>query len=443
MNQAKEPAIYEKQLMALGQVLQTLRESKTIQSLVEGLLGYLQVEFEFNLIWIGLYKQAEHQLVGIAGITPTVDANFVRQKFTLNPGDVLEQVVMQQSSLRIPDLREEARAGEWRKAAQRFNIQGTAIYPIRQRGRCWGVVMLGTHRWGFSPRNEEKLRILVALGEMGALLEQLELAQQQQQVKQPEESLLMLLTKLRSLPNLNQRLDAILAETHRFIAPSRTYIYWFDQQRRLFWRRGMQPAKAGRREGPAEIAVQDLAGFYQALVGDQMVVIGEAQTVLKADTTHRLLQYTQAQALVAAPILYQNELKGFLWVESHPSRIWLESEKKLIRATSHLVGLTAPLEEMELTLKQTRADQSLVTVVARAIACDQDWQATLKNCAEELCHRLQVDRVLLLLWDADQGKFTVRYQSHPPEPSSAARTPPSSGGTRLANARAHHDGYLH
>lgn len=417
MGSQKEPSAYERQLVALGRVLQALREEDSADALIETTLNYLQSEFDYALIWVGLYDRLDHRLHGKGGMTPAGDTAFLRQRFTLNPGDILEQVVIQQRPLGVPDLREEPRAAEWRKMAQKFNVQGTIIFPIRYKDRCFGVTLLGSHLWGVSPHAEEKARLSMLLGGMAAGLYQIEVDWQRQQTKRPADPLLSLLAKLRSLPTLAQRLESITHETHEFIGPDRTNIYWFEPEQRYFWRR------VGKRQGTIHscdknqttsgILVQEVNSFYQALAADQLVSIGEAHSSLKADMTGRLMQLIQARSLLAAPILFQDELLGFLAVEGNDARIWSEEEKSYVRGVSQLLALTAPLEAMEETVQQVKLDQALSAEISRAITSDDDWSKTLNTCAAQLCERLRTERFLVLLFDQDQENFEICYQSQP------------------------------
>lgn len=417
MGQQKEPTAYEKQLVALGRALQTLREEENVDVLIETTLSYLQDEFDYSLIWIGLYDRLDHRLFGKGGVMPTGDTSFLKQRFILSPGDILEQVVIQQRPVGVPDLREETRAGEWRKAAQKFNIQGTMIFPIRYKDRCFGVSLLGSTLWGVSPRSDEKARLSMIFGGLAAALYQIEVDWQRQQTKRPEEPLLSLLSKLRSLPTLSQRLESVVEETHHFVNPSRTNIYWFERERRYFWRRVSNRQKTtgfgDNYQVASGITVQEINSFYQALAADQLVSIGEAHSSLKADITSRLMQQIKARSLLAAPILFQNELLGFLAVEGSEARIWEEEEKSYVRGAAQLIALTAPLEEMEETVQQTRLDQALTAEITHAIYSDEDWKTTLKNCADKLCQRLRAERFLVLLYDRDQEKFEICYQSQP------------------------------
>ena len=410
MGAQKEPSTYERQLVALGRVLQTLREEERVEQLVETALSYLQSEFSYVLTWIGLYDRVAHRLDGQGGSTPTGDLSFLKQRLVLNPGDLLEQVVIQQRLVGVPDLREEPRAGEWRQVAQLFNIQGTIIFPIRYKDRCFGVTLLGSHLWGVSPHSEEKARLSMLLGELGAVLYQAEVEQQRQQTKRPDEPLLMLLGKLRSMTSLGQRLEAIVQQTQTFIGAGYTNIYWFEPQRRYFWQR------IGTRE-PIEpqpgIIVQEVNSFYQALAADQLVSIGEAHSSLKADITGRLMQQLGARSLLAAPISFQNELLGFLAVEGAEPRIWSEEEKNYVRGAAQLIALAAPLEEMEESVQRAKQDQALTAEISRAIYSDDDWRNTLNHCAMQLCQRLRAERFLVLMYDPDLERFEICYQSHP------------------------------
>jgi GAF domain-containing protein len=419
MGWQKEISSYEKQITTLGRTLQALREETTVDGLVRAALAYLQTEFGYELVWLSLYDPIGHRLQGKGGVSPSHDASFLKQRVHLAPGDLLEQVVIQQQPLGVPDLRQETRIGEWAALAQKFNIQGTSIYPICSRDRCFGVVLLGSQRWGTSAKSEEKTCLSVVLLEMAAMLHQLDREEKQRQTKRPAESLLSLSDKLRSLPSLKRRLEAVIDETQRFIDPDRTTlyrttIYWYEPDRRYFWPRAGAGARdqwaIGGKAGSLEIAVEEVSSFYRALCGDQLICVGEASASLRTGLTGRLMQQLQAQSLIAAPILFQGELIGFLAVEGNQSRIWTEMEKIYLRGAAHLMALTAPLEAMEETIQQVKLDQALTAELSHALYSEQDWQATLKKCAEQLYQRLRVERLIVLLWNTDRQRFTLAYQ---------------------------------
>jgi GAF domain-containing protein len=417
MSQSKEPNAYEQQLVTLGRVLQTLREGEDVDLMITAVVDYLKGNFSFDLIWIGLYDRVDHRLFGKGGATPSGhDLDLLKHKFSLTSGDVMEQVVIQQRPIALPDLREEARATEWRKLATKHGIQGTMIFPLRHREQCYGVALLGSRLWGIFPGTEEKARLSMVLGALAVSLNQAEVEWQRQQVKRPEQPLLKLLTDLRSLSNLGQRLDAIVEETHRFINPSRTCVYWFERQSRYFWRRvSNQKKPIGLLDSnplTSGITVQEVSAFYQALVSDQIVSIGEAHSSLKADTTSRLMQQIRARSLLAAPIWFQSELMGFLAVEGNDARIWQEEEKNYVRGAAQLTALVAPLEEMEEKIQQIKLDQSLTAEIAYSIYSQSDWKVTLKTAAELLGKRLKTERFVVLIYDSEQERFDICYQSH-------------------------------
>lgn len=415
---------HEKHLVSLGRTLQALREEENVDALVEMTLSYLHSEFEFSLVWVGLYDRIHHRITGKGGFTPVGDATILTQTYSLEPGDILEQVVVQQRPVGVADLQEEMRAGRWRKSAQKLNIHGTIVFPLRYRDQCLGVVLLGSELWGVSPQSDEKSRLSMLFGELAATLYQRDAERQREQLKKPEEPLLALLGRLRTLPSIDDRLRAIANEAYTFIHASCTYIYWFEAESRFFWRRAAQSSNrtgmhsngrtAGDRDLNQNIPVQQINSFYQALSADQIVVIGDAHSALNTDIAGRLMHYVQGKSLLAAPVLFQNELLGFIAVSDNESRIWSEAEKTFLRAVAQLIALVAPLENTEQTIQQVKLDQALVGEVSRAIYSDEDWAQAFDICAERLCMRLGVERFFVLTYNSNQEKFAVAYQNQPP-----------------------------
>jgi len=424
MGSQKESLSYNKQLVALELVLQALREGETEDGLVRVTLDYLKSELHYALVWLGLYDRNNHRFLGKGGSCASGDPSFFKRRFTVQPGDLLEQVMVQQRPLGIPNL-QEAKVSDWSIAAQKFNIQGTVIFPIHYKNTFLGVVLLGSALWGTSPHAEEKTRMSMILGELGKSLYLLEIDQQRQQVKRLDIPLLNLLPKLRaashipqgSLPNLKKQLAAIIDETHCFITPYRTNIYWYEPKRRYFWKRlGNQGIGFTAKEGKQalEISVQEVTSFYYAMANDQLISVDESDGLLPADQTGRLMQIIQARSLIAAPIIYQEELLGFLSVEGNKARIWTEAEKAFVRGAAHLAALIAPLDQMEKTTQQVKLDQSLTAEVSHALYSEEDWLSSLKKCTEQLCQRFTVERFLVLLYNKDLKKFEIFYQNQPP-----------------------------
>ncbi len=407
----------ENQLVALGRALQTLREEENADVLIETTLNYLETEFKYRLIWIGLYDRLDHRLFGKGGITPTGDTTLLTQRFNLNPGDVLEQVVIQQRAIGIPDLRQESRAGEWRRAAEEFGIQGTLLFPLRCKDRCFGVALLGSHLWGVSPRPNEKAVLSLLLGGLAAALYQIEVDWQRSATKRPDQPLFQVLDELMQVPTLAQRLEAVVTMTQQFITPTRTNLYWYSPERRYFWHRVGNRQSVWRfgdsRTGAAGLTVAEASDFYQALASGQLVAIGAGRSLLKAESTERLLARLRTRSLLAAPIRVRGELLGFLAVEDNGARIWEEAESSYVRAMAQVLALVAGSEEMEAKLQLASEDTKLAAEIAQAIAHSHDTTTVLKECAGLLCKHLEAE-LFLLLQEGDNGQFTITFQQQPP-----------------------------
>ncbi|MEH1909996.1 sensor histidine kinase [Nostoc sp.] len=417
MGQPQKPIVGEQHIISLGRILQRLRDEDNVDVLIETTISYLKEQFDYKLIWIALYDRLNHILFGKGGVTPDNDTVFLRQRVVLNPGDLLEQVVIQQNPLGVADLQTEIRAPEWRKVAQKFHIKGTILLPIRYKDRCLGLLLLGSERWGYLLTGEAKARLMMVIGELGAVLYQNEMDLQHKQTKRSDEPLLELLENLRTVTNLNQRLEAAVQGTHKFVSPSRTNIYWFEREGRYFWcRMSNQLVKLDRNsssEQAAGMTVQDLSDFYYALTVNQIVSIGDAGSSLKSHFTAKLLQRLKVRSLLAAPIIWQKDLVGFLAVESNEPRIWTETDKNFVQGVAGLISLVASTESMESTIKQIQEDAQLTSQVAQGIYSEHDLQETLHSCAKRVLARLGATRFLLLQYDPEQNNYQFIYQNQP------------------------------
>jgi GAF domain-containing protein len=419
MGPTKEPSTYEQQLGRLGEVLEGLRSSGDINLLIDQTLAYIQQNFaaDYELCWLGLYDQAEHRLFGKGGYTPDgKHIDWLKQRHNLASGDLLEQVVVQRHSLAVADLRQELRAGEWRKVAERYSIQAVTLFPLIQQDRCIGVMLLGSKRWGTFPSNNEKACIRMVLGTLATTLNNVEQEWQRQQFKRPDKPLMEMLNRLRHLPKLGQRLDAAVEETHRYFGATRTSIYWFEPKQRYFWRRVSNQVKTSglldMTTPSSGLTAQELSSFYQSLVSDQVVSVGEVRSSLKADATTRLMQLLKARSLLAAPIIYQSELLGFMAIEGAEPRIWEEEEKQFLRAAAQTIALTAPAEEVESLIHQTQVDYQLISELSQSLYEQNDWRQTITKAAELMGQRLKTDRLFVLLYDGDRDRFETCYQTH-------------------------------
>jgi GAF domain-containing protein len=407
---------WERQLLGLGKTLQNLREENSIDNLVTTLLDYLQENFDYRLIWVGLYDRANHRIIGKGGISPAGDIKFLKERFALSAGDLLDQVILQKKPVTVTDLREEKRSGQWQQIAQRLELQGAVVYPICTRELAYGVVLMASHIWNAAPKVDERIRISIVLGTMASTLQKIEADWQNQNIKRPDQALLQLLDNLRTLPTLGQRLDEIVQQTHKFIVPMRTNIYWFEREHLYFWRRVTNRSKgaSAKADITAGITVQNAHSLHQALLKDQTLVVVDAKTlVAKSDVTPRNMEQFGAVSTIISPILFQSELLGFLNVESDEVRLWTEEERNFVRGMAQIGALVAPLEEMEATIQRITADHNLMSGIARAIYTEADWQNAMKLAAEQLCQRLSAERFWVALHDKEVGNFRVIYQHHP------------------------------
>ncbi|KST67559.1 GAF domain-containing protein [Mastigocoleus testarum] len=411
----------EQKILSLGRILQNLREEDNVDALIEKTVSFFQEYFQYSLIWVALYDRLNHILFGKGGITPGNETKVLQQRLVLSPGDLLEQVTIEQRPLGVADLRLETRAEEWQELAEKHNLKGTVILPIRYRDCCLGIVLMASERWGYLLSSEIKVMLMTILGELGTILYHHEVDLFHKQTKHPDEPLLEL---LQSLPNLNdfeQRLEAVVHTTHDFISPSRTNIYWFERKGNYFWQRKRNQGKklglnALNKHGiPAQtqINAREFNDFYYTLSGGHMIFIGDGKSSLNSYSTTKLLKQLQARSLLAAPIIWQKELLGFLAVENKEPRIWAEAEQNFIRGAAGLISLNTPVDSMENTIQQVKEHARITTGMLQGIYQEQDIQDIQKifsDAASTILGRLDANRFLVLQLNSERDCYQILYQ---------------------------------
>ncbi len=389
----------------LSQVLPAIWEAETIEQSIQEALEAIRAEFGYTLLWTGLYDRFNHKLT-TRGVITSGPRRFSQSSLTLHPGDLLEQVIVQQQAMVIADIREESRAGAWEQIAKAFELQGTVMLPIQRKGICFGLMILGSRRWGVVPGILENSTLLAITNALAEAIHQNALETQRQQTKQPAKPLLSLLGSLSAFPGLDARLEVVADETQKFVGAP-VSVYWLEPRGRHFW------CRVGKLAGKAanNLSVSEVQGLYQSLCADEMVVLGEAEGSLKASIANRLMQHLKIQSLMAAPIIYQGELQGFITVEGVSARIWSAAEKDYVRGVAQLVGLAMPTCEVDAALSQAKSDHLLSAGVTRSIHSDRDWQHVLGLCIEQLAARIGTDQLMVLSANPERGGFDLCYRT--------------------------------
>jgi GAF domain-containing protein len=400
MGQSTFNKTYESQIIDISRVLQVFREDENTDALIETTIQHIREAFSYRLIWVGIYDRLEHRMIGKGGITPDGDTTFLKQRFLLNPGDLLEQLVIQQKPIGIPDLRQEARAGEWQEIAQKYELQGTLLFPIRCKDRCFGVALLGSHLWGVSPREAEKAHLAMIFGGLASALYKIEIEWQRAVAKRPDQALLQLLEQIHQKRSLDSRLESVIAQTQQFVQATATNIYWYSPEKRFFWHRlGSQQVNrnsAEYRSNPPGVQVSEVPDFYQALAGGQLVTIGSGRSRLKAKTIEQLLTRLKIRSLLAAPILSNQNLVGFLTVEDKEARIWEEADRKYVLAAGQMITLGIGNEAIEEQLKKTQEKEQFAQEISEILRNSSDLTEAFQKASELLTQKLELDGCFIL-----------------------------------------------
>lgn len=429
-------SVPDKPLVALQSVLQQMREQSNSKVLIELALGYIGNIFVAPLIWLAVYDYNNHQLIGQGGVTLLEDVSLLSSTMPLQPGEILEQVVIEQRPISLPDMSQEPRMGFWQQQAKRLGgIQGCLIYPIQHQRRCMGVLMLGSQVWGVTTTEEEKALLGILLGQLAASLSHLESVWKQQMERRVDEPLLSLGQSMVHLTSLEERIEAVATELQTFIGVNRVQVYWLDRQASQFVPRrkvavkaapekpgpvlppgltGLQDKGTAGKPGqqakqPWVLSIRELGDMYYTLADGQVVCATEASGTARSEITPKLMQQLRAQAVMAAPILLGSDLLGFISVESDNPRAWEDVERQMISGTANLLALAAPLDKLEVALEQVRHHQGLTAQIMESMYTQPDLSQVLQTAVSGLCDQLNASACLALRYRPSSETFAVAY----------------------------------
>ena len=407
---------YEQHLADLAQVFKTVWEQDKIDARILHLATYMQKVYPHELTWVGLYEPDEGGILTTQKALLSNRKAFTWQQISLQADDICTQVIERGAPALVSDLQESHRAGQWSLIAARLNIHGAMVFPIQRQGECLGVLLIGSSSWGASFESGfQKKTFSVLLSTLGAVLHQHQRDYQRQQVKQPAQPFFRLLTNLESLEGLDSRLQEIADAAHQFIRPAHTYVYWFEPQPRYFWRRVVNRVYHSRQSKPSEplqLSADGYQEFYRALSCGDLVTLGEDIEPRAEVMAGLLVEHFKVPSLMVAPILLHGDLLGFLAVESSQPRAWTDPEQQYLIAAAQLASLGMPKAELEERLTSMKANHRLTAGLVQSIHSVRDWQSVMAGCAEQLSQAINIDGLLVLLPDPDQGGFDVSYQYH-------------------------------
>ncbi|MEO1445597.1 MAG: GAF domain-containing protein, partial [Cyanobacteria bacterium J06635_11] len=198
----------------------------------------------------------------------------------------------------------------------------------------------------------------------------------------------------------------VAEETQKFVGAP-VSVFWLESRDRSFW------CRVGKLQNKSNstLPVSEVQSLYQSLCANEITALGEIEGSLRASIANRLMQHLNIQSLIVAPIIYQDELQGFITVEGNSPRIWSEAEKDYVQGVAQLVGLAMPTSEMDEALSQIKSHHLLTAGITRSIHSDRDWLHVLGLCVEQLAARIGTDQLMVLSANAERGGFDLCYRT--------------------------------
>ena len=414
---SQEPPQGEKPkfLLILGALSKILERPGDFQEKIHHVFSVLEQDLGFQLGWIGLLEDNHKVIAGKGGFAPTQSTILLNRR-TVKPGDLVDLISNHQSLIQIGNLQEDLRCRDWWPHAKEWNIQGAIGFPITHQGECLGVGILGLTRWGGTLDREAEQGIYRFANLLGAASKQdTSKVAKQEAFTSP---LYTLADRLRQPQDADTIFQTVCAEVHERIQPSRTAIYWLDPDNRDFWIRAMAPTVLAQGPGLQSVSLgqrfplKELYSLHQALKADRLVTIPDCVNDMRGLIGQNHLKRTQLTALMAYPIIYQNELLGYLSVEmcTEP-RLWTTEEGRLLTALAHLIGVTTTQVRLYEVSKRQALEQTLINQITRDIRDSLDPDQVLRSAVQRLGEHLNIDRCLVLNYSkTSEGPLDILHQ---------------------------------
>ncbi len=388
------------------------------------LLSFLKEWFQFDLIWIAQYDAQYQILNGINGILPTErDAAVLRRKQSVLPGDLFDQVLLTGNLQEIPTLKQEQRVGDWQTIAQRQNIQGTILLPIRYRHRSFGLILVGTTLWGGLPRPEAMTELKMLAATMGAEFHQLQLGSTASLPACPTQHLSVeILAQILAADAFEERLQLVLEQVHRAIGPARTCLYRFNAETQscrlhdLYTSTSPQPRRLAAKVPPPklEIPLQAIASFYQSSLQNQTVAIADVQGLVNStNAPTRLMTMTKSRAWLSAPILDRGRLIAVLAVEENNPRLWSDADRQSLQLMAQLMvqGTKDNLGDTSVSKKgESFGLNGMLSVLKDTYGDAEPWNQTLLQCLEQISVQFSVRWAAVMTHHPESQEFRCRAQ---------------------------------
>lgn len=406
----------ERRLAALARVLKLLRETENFNELVSTLLKNLKEELPYALFWFGVYERKQHQIIS-QGYEAPKPHQLLKSNFSLSPGDLMEQVVIQQRPLIVNDLRIETRIAAWNNLAEQLDIQGALVFPVRRRDVCYGVLLMGAHEWGQTVSNSDRTFISIVASALADFLHKREQTLQNQNRKDPGTAVSSLIDQLKSITTRDDQLATISQSVFQFIKADRVRVFWLNPTEFEFWERlsvqsssSMGQKRYSSNKGGLTVGASKIPGIYQVLQNHQLCVVGESNSSHTIAVPDQFMKMIKASALIAAPIFENQMLLGFISVESKQPQVWTEVNRNYLKTVANLAGLTMPSLSIEEIRQQSDDEVKLLTGLVHSIQNDADWQQTLEKYSEIVLQAVDAKQFLVLLHDAERDGYNVVFR---------------------------------
>ncbi|MEM9137010.1 MAG: ATP-binding protein [Cyanobacteria bacterium P01_F01_bin.42] len=421
MSQSLARTDHSSSLEAFRQVVYELQAAPDIAALCTVATSYIQNYLGYELIWIGLYDAEAETLEG--PWCTADDTNIHSKKILVLPGDLFDQVLLTRRLATIPSLQEDNRGGEWQQMAQDQGIQGTVLQTIRYRKESLGVLLVGSQKWGISPRQDESEHLTILANTIGATVKYLQSCVPQDggnSKLSSDQALKKLLPILAKCQSWDAKLISIAATIESRSPISGLYLLDADSGEFIGRRiHNIQRQTSYRSRKPSyTVNYHQNASFFNMLEQQPNLAVGDTSSSVGMSVPHTLVSTLDARAFLFQPVLVNQSLVGF-WVLADPEPTqWSSTDKDALAQCASLVELTYPASTHHLTeanhMDETGAPAETCELPS-PLSTAEEWNTGLNLWLKWLTQRFQCEWSILLDHRADSYFPDQYFCTHRPK----------------------------
>lgn len=220
------------------------------------------------------------------------------------------------------------------------------------------------------------------------------------------------------LSTIDQRVDVALAQIGSFMGADRAYLLQYTSDQSLHATHSWHASVAPPQRHLQTVPITSMRWWMARLEQAEIITLPQVRRLPEEARVEQTFLLTYGiHALVAAPIMLNQEIIGMVWViASRPKPRWRRENHQLLTIVAHIIGQTLEHHHVQQALQESEARYRLLAEHATDIIMCHTPQGITRYCSPASCIVLGIVPAALtghLMWEhallADQEALASAY----------------------------------